>query len=72
MFPRLAYTGTHERVENAEDVTYAFLVWLAATDFDREELSQLPAQSGGIAKPFSVLASIILASNDSNADVILD
>lgn len=72
MVPNLAYVGMHERDNiNPTGITYRFIMLLGEADFDREELSQLPNESGMIAKPFSVETSKLLAFNDSNADVVM-
>lgn len=73
MVPSLAYVGPHERdMVNPEGITYRFIMLLAESDFDREELSTLPAQSGMIAKPFSVEASKLLMHNANVPDLFTE
>lgn len=74
MFPKLAYTGPRERdTVNPEGITERFILLLAETGLNREELSQLsPLPYPATAKPFSVWASALLMSNDSNQDVRME
>lgn len=73
MFPSLAYTGTHERdTVDPDRTTIRFLDVLADAEFNREELSQLPAECGMVIRPFSAMASGVLLYNAPVRDMFME